>query len=141
MEALGGMMGTPTVLFIDDDRRLILVYAEEIREKGIEARCVHSPDDALAYLRAGEPADVIVWDMMMLPGTEFADVDTEGGTKTGRFLYKAMRELRPDAAFILLTNQMFDADEFEKAEIRSYAHYKESTSPEELASLVAGLVY
>jgi CheY-like chemotaxis protein len=129
-----------TVLFIDDDRRLILVYAEEIKGRGIDARCKHGPDDALAYLRAGEPADVIVWDMMMLPGTVFADVDTEGGTSTGRFLYKEMRVLRPGAAFVLLTNQSFDREEFENAEIRSYARYKPDTSPEDLAVLIGGLL-
>jgi CheY-like chemotaxis protein len=128
-----------TVLFVDDDRRLILVYAEAIREVDMKPEVVHNPDDALAYLRTDKPAAVIVWDMMMLPGKAFADVDTEGGTSTGRFLYRAMRQLRPDAAFILLTNQHFDPDEIERPEARSYGRYKPDTSPEDLASFIAKL--
>jgi CheY-like chemotaxis protein len=130
---------TATVLFVDDDRRLIRVYAEEVERPGLETCCKHGPDEALAYLRAGKPADAIVWDMMMLPGNSFADVDTEGGTSTGRFLYEEMRKLRPDAAFILLTNQPLEPEEFEKPDERSWGRYKPDTSPEELASLIVKL--
>ena len=128
-----------TVLFIDDDRRLILVYADAITEQGMKSHCVHGPDDALAYLKAGNPADVIVWDMMMLPGKAFADMDTEGGTSTGRFLYESMRQLRPDAAFILLTNQLFDEEFVERPAERSYGRSKQDTAPDDLASFIKNL--
>jgi DNA-binding NtrC family response regulator len=124
-----------TVLFVDDDRRLIRVYADAIDEEdGLSAHVVHNPDDALAYLRAGGPAEVVVWDMMMLPGKAFAEVDTEGGTSTGRYLHAEMRKLRPGSTFILLTNQPFDPEEIEK--LGSFGSYKPDTSPEELATFI-----
>jgi CheY-like chemotaxis protein len=134
------MTRVPSVLFIDDDRRLIQLYAEAVKVAGLDPQCTHNPDDALEYLRADRPAEVIIWDMMMLPGREFANVDTEGGLSTGRFLYEKMRMLRPDAVFVLLTNQPYDPDEFEHPEIRSYARFKPDTSPEDLASLVEVLL-
>lgn len=121
------------VLFVDDDHRLTAMYAEGVQSRDLDERRIHNVDDALEYLKRGEPADVIVWDMMMAPGRAFAEVDTKGGLATGRFLYREMRRLKPGAAFVLLTNQQADYDDFDRESERSYVRYKPDTSPEDLA--------
>jgi hypothetical protein len=51
-----------------------------------------------------------------------------------------MRALRPEAAFILLTNQPFDPDEYERPQGRSLGRSKEDTSPQDLAEVVKDLL-
>jgi CheY-like chemotaxis protein len=126
-----------TVLFIDDDRRFIRLYAEAAKEFGLRVECRHGVDDALQYLQEGNPADVIVWDMMMAPGLAFGHSDAQGGIVTGRFLFREMRKLRPATKFILLTNLTADADsEDEYIHQHSSICFKMETSPEEFAAMV-----
>lgn len=129
-----------TVLFVDDDRRTIRSYAEAIEGAGLIARCFHGPDEVLDYLERGGAADVVVWDMMMLPGRAFAGVNSDGGTSTGRLLQRRMRALRPAAAFVLLTNQPFDPDVYERPRQRSFGRSKEETSAQDLAELIQNLL-
>jgi CheY-like chemotaxis protein len=125
-----------TVLFIDDDRRFIRLYAEAAKELGLRVECRHGVDDALQYLREGNPADVIVWDMMMAPGISLAHADTRGGIATGRFLFKEMQERRPRAAFILLTNLGEGDPESSYLGQQRAVRFKTETSPEELAAVI-----
>ncbi len=94
-----------TVVFVDDDRRLLKQYSTWVAESGFETAEFFGVDSILEYLRQGGAADVIVWDMMMVPGKEFAGKDHGGGFSTGLLLHGEMRKLRPSAKFVLLTNK------------------------------------
>lgn len=130
----------PTVLFVDDDHRLTAMYAEAVSDAKLEEKRFHNVDSALEYLDRDGRADVIVWDMMMAPGRAFADLDTSGGLATGRFLYERMRELKPQAAFVLLTNQESNYERFDREGERSYVRYKPATPPEDLVELICGIL-
>jgi DNA-binding NtrC family response regulator len=126
-----------TVVFVDDDRRLVRQYAEHVEECGFRTAEFYGVDDVLAYLREGRPADAIVWDMMMVPGKEFEGKEHNGGFSTGVLLYAELKKLRPAARFILLTNKDDTAASFrgEPLTIRM----KTETSPEDLAELLQTL--
>lgn len=135
-------MNMAIVLFIDDDPEILEAYIEAVAAlPNVRPVYVQTVDEALAYLRVpGNPADVIVWDMMMPAGEAFAGRDTEGGLLTGRLLFPMMRELRPQAKFILLTLMGNVLQEYHLPEDKSYACSKLRTSPHGLAGLVAKLI-
>ncbi len=124
------------VLLVDDDRRLMSSYAEALDDEGLTSHCAYSVDDALAYLEAGHLPKVIVWDMMMPSGLAFAHEDTDGGMATGRFLYDRMREIHPDAVYILLTNDINVIEEYHKPAIYSFAFAKIEMTPGELCKFI-----
>lgn len=126
-----------TVVFVDDDARLVLDYAEAVEESGMVARRIGDVDAALRYLQdLDEPADAIVWDMMMPPGQAFAHEDTMAGLLTGHFFFERARSLRSEAIFILLTNLVEDLERYHRPEVRSFACAKIETSPSDLAALI-----
>ena len=96
------------VILVDDEQMVLSSLSSLITlETGHEALTFVRPADALDYLAAGEPADVIVSDVLMpqMDGLEF--------------LSRA-RELRPTVPRIILsgyTNAADTAAEFELADV------------------------
>ncbi len=131
-----------TVLFIDDDNSLTRLYKKKVGELGVSIHSEDTVDGALRYLRDERrlAADIIVWDMSMPAGMEFADKDTDGGLFTGRFLYPVLTDLRPQSKFILLTNRTETIDEYFVPREGSYAYEKLTTTPAEFAQIVRGLL-
>lgn len=129
------------VLFVDDDIRLIATFADGVREAGFRTHHCRGPDETLDYLRKNDTAaDVIVWDMMLPPGKVFREVDTESGLSTGKHLYSAMRELKPQAYYILLTARGdVTFEEFENPQAKSFVRSKTDLSVEGLADFIKGL--
>lgn len=125
-----------TVVFVDDDRRLVRQYAEHVEECGFRTAEFYGVDDVLAYLRGGRPADAIIWDMMMVPGKEFEGKEHNGGFSTGVLLYAELKKLRPEARLVLLTNADRERPPGHEVTLRS----KNETSPEDLADLLAALM-
>lgn len=128
-----------SVFFIDDDRRLIQRYARAVADRNYNVHLEYDVDKALAYARETPQIDVIVWDMVMPPGKSFESQESEGGLETGRFLYKELRSIHPQALFILLSGHVteYDKQSFHHPDQRSHIFVKLTTSPESLAEFIA----
>lgn len=93
------------MMIIDDDRRRMLVYVEELQDAGHEVLFKGDVDSALVLLRdLSEYLDLLVLDVSMPPGTEYKFEDTDGGSRTGIFLYRTTRLLRKNLKVLVLTN-------------------------------------
>jgi CheY-like chemotaxis protein len=92
------------LLFIDDDRRRMTKYVDELIENGYEVVFEDNVDLALATLRSHKDVDLVVLDISMPPGAEYKFEDTVGGTRTGLALYDTIRTERPELRIVALTN-------------------------------------
>ncbi len=87
------------VMFVDDDKFLLDMYAVKFKNNGYEVRAVDNAEAALKVLRDGFAPDVMFVDMVM-PGMD------------GIEYIEALRKdsLAPKAALIMLTNQGLSDD-------------------------------
>src|SRR5882762_3523780 len=93
------------IMFIDDERRRMRVYIEELQDAKHEVLLQDNVDEALEILRkATECFDLIVLDVSMPSGKEYKFEDTNGGSRTGLVLYDTIRHLQPDLKIIVFTN-------------------------------------
>jgi CheY-like chemotaxis protein len=93
------------IIFIDDERRRMRVYVEELVDAGHEVVFQDNVDSALDMLQdLSERFDVIVVDISMPSGTAYRFEDTNGGSRTGMALYDTIRSFRPDAKVVIFTN-------------------------------------
>jgi len=92
------------ILFIDDDRRRMRHYVDELVRNNHEVVFEDNVDDALATLRSRDDFDMVVLDISMDAGTEYRFEETVGGTRTGLPLYDTIRSERPELRIVALTN-------------------------------------
>lgn len=92
------------ILFIDDDRRRMRNYVDELVDNGFHVVFEDNVDHALTTFRAQSDFDLVVLDISMNPGKEYKFEDTVGGTRTGLALYDTIRAERPDLRIVALTN-------------------------------------
>lgn len=87
-------MKSKKILFIDDDKFLLDMYALKFSKAGYEVKTADSTDVGLKLLRDGYVPDVMMVDIIM-PGMDGLDM-----------VQNARKEhLAPSAAVIMLTNQ------------------------------------
>jgi len=92
------------ILFIDDDRRRMKHYVDELVRSGNDVIFEDNVDGALATFRSQNDFDLVVLDISMDPGREYRFEDTGGGTRTGLPLYDTIRTERPELKIVVLTN-------------------------------------
>lgn len=93
------------ILFIDDERRYMINYVEELQEADYEVAVHTSVDTASAFFQErAHDVELIILDIMMSPGKTFSHEDTDGGLRTGVRFYERVREKSPDLPVIILTN-------------------------------------
>ena len=82
------------ILFVDDDKFLLDMYALKFGKAGYEVKTADSAEAATALLKGGFMPDAVLIDIVM-PGTDGLD------------LVSSMRAARmaPNASIIMLTNQ------------------------------------
>ncbi len=82
------------ILFVDDDKFLLDMYALKFSKVGYEVKTADSPDNALKLLREGYEPDVMLVDIVMpgMDGLEFVGVVRK-------------EKLVPSAVIVMLTNQ------------------------------------
>lgn len=118
--------GKYNVLFVDDDKFLADMYGMKFAASGINVQTCLSANDALEALRAGFPADAIVFDLVMPERDGFS------------FLQALEAEHLGQAAVrIALTNQSDDVEK-KKAEELGVDRYivKASKIPSEVVAEV-----
>ena len=92
------------ILFIDDDKRLMDSYIEELRFHGFHVVFESNVDRALKFLEERLPeVELLILDLLMAPGESFVHTANEHVTTGGRF-YERVRETQPDLPIIVLTN-------------------------------------
>jgi CheY-like chemotaxis protein len=95
------------IIFIDDEKRRMSSYAEEL-EFSLD-REVHFETDvdaALDFLNTQDPRaiELVILDVMMSPGKYFQNENTESGLKTGLLLYKKIRSQNKKVPIVIFTN-------------------------------------
>lgn len=128
------------IMFIDDERRRMQLYVEELEDSGHEVVFEDDVDSALKSL--GDPIerfDLIVLDISMARGTSFAFEDTLGGSRTGLAVYDKIRSVRPAIKVVAFTNvaDRRVAERFQ-SEDRRFCRFvrKPETLPFQFAELV-----
>ena len=114
------------ILFVDDDKFLLDMYALKFSKAGYEVKTADSTDGALKMLREGYAPDVMLCDIVMpgMDGLEF--VSTVRSEK-----------LAPSAVVIMLTNQG-TSDDISRAKKLGVDGYivKATTIPSEVLGTV-----
>lgn len=126
------------VLFIDDEKRWIWPYIEELKAADFEVRHESNVDSAMRYLDSFRgQISLLILDMMMSPGEHFSLEETSDGMRTGISLYDFIRRRMPDVPVIILTNVSDEGvrRRFEKEE-KTYFARKPDYFPNELVCLV-----
>ncbi|MCX6715963.1 MAG: response regulator [Candidatus Taylorbacteria bacterium] len=120
-------MTTPKkVLFVDDDKFLLDMYALKFAKAGYEVKTADSTESALKLVKEGYTPDIMLVDIIM-PGMD------------GLELVSTLRreKLTPDAVIIFLTNQG-ESDDINRARKMSADGYivKATTIPSEVLAEV-----
>ena len=87
------------IMFVDDDKFLLDMYALKFSKNGYEVQTALGPEDALKKLRDGYSPAVLLLDVVM-PGMD--------GIQVLEVIRK--EKLAPDAVVIMLTNQGLPED-------------------------------
>lgn len=93
------------ILFIDDERRGIASYIEEIAFSGYQVELKNDIDSAFQFIKDNSnKIKLIILDIFMPPGKLLKSIDTDDGLKTGVFFYQEIRQISPDLPIIVFTN-------------------------------------
>ncbi len=93
------------ILFIDDEKRHVSVYIEELRFSGYSITYRERVDEAVPFFTEQlAKIDMVIMDIMMPAGQSFKDKETRYGLDTGLRLYEWVRERAPTLPVIILTN-------------------------------------
>jgi CheY-like chemotaxis protein len=132
------------VLFVDDERRDIRGYIEEMEDAGIDVKYESSVDAALRVIEEGDTSEskleLVILDIMMPGGTAFAD-QTDAGRRTGVHFYRYIRASHPHLPIIIFTNVPGDrvTEDLDLDEWHRYLQ-KEHYFPHEFAEEVSSMM-
>jgi DNA-binding response OmpR family regulator len=126
------------ILMIDDEKRTLDSYLDELKMSNFEVRYELSVDAGLSFLEDNADAvELLILDIMMPAGLAFNNEDNERGLKTGVLFHQRLRKSNDRLPVIILTNnvqdgirRVFDND----PHCRFF--WKEELLPFELADLV-----
>ncbi len=123
------------ILFIDDEKRYVKNYIEELQEIGFEVKYINNVADALEFIKSeeGKQIESIVLDVMMPFDKGFASEEA----KVGIEFYKRFREFFPKNSVFVLTNvSREDVKEFFEEQKDCYFDRKDDIMPFEFAKKV-----
>lgn len=122
----GKLSGTETILIVEDEDVLREMLASFMRSLGYTVVTAHNGDEALSlYTASPGKYHVVVSDMLM-------------PNKGGMELFQEIREVNPDARFILVTGySLAEIDETVLA--RMTAIVKKPYSPKQIVKLIRGI--
>jgi CheY-like chemotaxis protein len=93
------------ILFVDDERREMESYVEELRLSDYQVKFINKVDEAIEFFAENQSRlCLIILDIMMPTNGLFKDIDTEFGLRTGVHLYRKFREKATTLPVIILTN-------------------------------------
>jgi DNA-binding response OmpR family regulator len=72
------------ILFVDDERRRMQSYVEELRFSGYDVEFKSDVDDALIFFNENhEKLELLILDVMMPTGNSFDNQQADNGLRTG----------------------------------------------------------
>ena len=93
------------ILFVDDEKRWITSYIDELKASGFKVHYEATIDSAIKFFDAHhERISLLILDIMMPPGEAFTLEETENGLRSGVLFYDVIRKKKPALPVILLTN-------------------------------------
>ena len=93
------------ILFVDDEKRRMISYVEDLEWSGHKVKFKSDVDSALeAFEQYQDQIEVLILDIMMPTGESFSDNQTNNGLRTGVSFYTKIREHNTTLPIIILTN-------------------------------------
>jgi CheY-like chemotaxis protein len=94
------------ILFVDDDKRRMESYVQELKFSGYQVKFKSEIDDAFNFYENNrEDIQLVILDVMMPVGENFSDQSAaENGLRTGICFYRKIREKQSNLPVIILTN-------------------------------------
>lgn len=133
------------ILFVDDEKRRMKSYVEELENSGYEVEFESDVDSALKNFKNNkDKIDLVILDIMMPAGDSFNNTQTENGLKTGICLYQEIRKQKEIIPIIILTNIIISGDkhlqDIESNEMTFFCA-KDSFVPKELVKHIEILLH
>jgi DNA-binding NtrC family response regulator len=128
------------ILFVDDEQREMDSFYLELQMQLSANKVVfiNKVDEALKFFKENiDQIQLLILDIMMPPGAEYKNVDTQQGLRTGVKFFETVRAEAPDLPIIIFTNvtEPRVADDFMKQKKCQFFR-KENYAPAELAEEV-----
>jgi CheY-like chemotaxis protein len=93
------------ILLVDDEKRYMDSYAEELELQAFAVTVKRDVDDAWRFLEQHlVDIELLILDIMMPPGEFLMDADTNKGLRTGVRFFERARQLSSALPIIVLTN-------------------------------------
>ncbi|MBW4478664.1 MAG: response regulator [Tolypothrix brevis GSE-NOS-MK-07-07A] len=93
------------ILFVDDERRRMDSYVQDLILSGHEIEFKSDVDSALEFFVDNQTQiKLLILDIMMPTGESFDDDQTHYGLRTGIAFYQKIREQNPSLPTIIFTN-------------------------------------
>ena len=100
------------ILFVDDEKRRMESYAEELRLSGYKVEIKSDVDSALDFFQENyKQIKLLILDIMMPAGNAFENVDTKYGLRTGIIFYEEIRNRNSNLPILIFTNVSNEAVE------------------------------
>jgi CheY-like chemotaxis protein len=129
------------IIFVDDDKRYIESYIEELRDIEYEVKHECDVDNAFKYLLEKyqkKEIDLLILDMMMPPGEQFEDSDDDGRRTGISLIHKLEKRLgKIDFPLIIFTNVNIDSID---RKYQSYVLQKEHYTSREFADEIRNIL-
>lgn len=127
------------ILFIDDERKYIKGYIEELEYLGFKVRHINEIKESLAFINSAESEeiDLLVLDVMMPLGEDFIDEEDEN-LDNGIKVYEEFRKRFPTKKIFVLTNvtRQYIVDYFERDANCNFIRKDDEVLPVEFAKLI-----
>lgn len=123
------------ILFIDDEKRYVKNYVEELVEIGFKVNYINNVGDALEFIKSEESKKIeaVVLDVMMPSNGFFPDDEVEIGIQ----FYNRFRENFPNTRVFVLTNvSREDVRDFFEKQKDCYFDRKDDIMPVEFSQKV-----
>lgn len=130
------------IVFIDDEPRYIQPYITCLQSRGLAVRILRSVAEVETYLgETSSPPKCIVLDVMFPSDPGLSASLTDKGMTAGMPLFASLRSRFPAVHIVVLTNSSsLAAKDFFRGQERCSLYYKTEILPEELASVIEGIV-
>ena len=93
------------ILFIDDEKRRMKSYVEELEFSSYQVEFISDVDSAVEYFKKyQEKLELIILDIMMPTGNSFDSRQTKNGLRTGVSFYEEIRKQKPILPIMIFTN-------------------------------------
>ncbi len=126
------------IFFVDDDRRYIKDYVEEVESRNYYVKHEHNIDNAFKLVTEhSQDIQLLVMDIMMPSGKLLNERDNENGKRAGILFIKAIEERIGEINFPLI---IFTHVSIDNLDDRYQKYQKEDYTPSEFADKIEQII-